>query len=233
MRFRASRRTRSTMPSPESIESLRARTRPTVTAETLHALHGERLPSGWFHADPHGLAPRLVGALWVIDARVLVLTEVESYGGADDPSSHAFRGPSPRNATMFGDPGALYVYFTYGRYYCANLVAHGTDQGGAILIRSVLDITGHYLDAPVPAVAVVGPARVCAYLSLDRIDDGRPYSVGPGGQFVLPPPRGFDPSRVRSGPRIGITRAVERPYRHLDHTATVSPFRPGRTSIRS
>ncbi|MGC8480162.1 MAG: DNA-3-methyladenine glycosylase [Acidimicrobiales bacterium] len=221
------------MPSPESIESLCARPRPTVTAETLHTLHRERLPSRWFHADPHELAPRLVGALWVIDARVLVLTEVESYGGADDPSSHAFRGPSPRNATMFGDPGALYVYFTYGRYFCANLAAHSADQGGAILIRSVLDITGHYLDTPALEVAVVGPARVCAYLSLGRIDDGRPYSMGPRGQFVLPPPPEFDPSRVRSGPRIGITRAVERPYRHFDHTATVSHPRSGRTSTRT
>jgi DNA-3-methyladenine glycosylase len=217
-----------TMPRPESIEALTSRPQLTIPDETVDALAPHRLSSEWFGRDPHRLAPQLIGALWVINGHVLVVTEVESYGEADDPASHAFRGPTSRNATMFGEPGALYVYFTYGKYFCANLVAHAPGQGGAVLIRSVCDITGRYLDAAGLEVAVVGPARVCAYLTLSHRDDGRLVGAPPHGQFVLPPSPPFDRRRVRSGPRIGITRAVEYPYRHLDQDAAVSSYRPGR-----
>ena len=124
------------------------------------------------------LAPRLLGALLVSDvggARVAVrLTEVEAYEGADDPASHAFRGPTPRNAVMFGPAGHLYCYFTYGMHWCANVVCGPDGVASAVLLRAGTVVEGvdvafaRRAAAKRPADLARGPARLASCLALDR-----------------------------------------------------------------
>src|SRR5437763_3462971 len=128
------------------------------------------------------LAPRLLGAVLVSDlggARVAVrLTEVEAYEGLDDPASHAFRGPTPRTAVMFGPAGYLYCYFTYGMHWCANVVCGVDGVPAAVLLRAGEVVAG--VDAARerrPAARrdadlARGPARLAGCLALGRSTNG-------------------------------------------------------------
>ena len=183
------------------------------------------------------LAPRLLGAVLVSDAggaRVAVrLTEVEAYEGADDPASHAFRGPTRRTAVMFGPAGHLYCYFTYGMHWCANVVC-GTDGiASAVLLRAgeiVEGIDTAFARRPAAkrgADLARGPARLATCLALDRDTDGLDLCdpASPVRIASLPArlPRG-----VVAGPRGGIAVATERPGRFwLAGDPTVSAFTAG------
>ena len=95
-----------------------------------------RATAAFYERDVHDVARRLLGAR-VAHAGVTVrLTEVEAYAGMGDPGSHGFRGPTPRTRVLFGPPGGLYVYFTYGMHWCANLVTGPEGGGGAVLLRA-------------------------------------------------------------------------------------------------
>jgi DNA-3-methyladenine glycosylase len=106
------------------------------------------------------------------------IVEVEAYRGAADPASHAFRGETPRNKTMFGRPGLLYVYFTYGMHYCCNVVCGPPGVAGAVLIRALAPLTGLEVMRSRRAKAVSdrqlcsGPAKLCQALAIDRAMDG-------------------------------------------------------------
>ena len=106
------------------------------------------------------------------------LVEVEAYCGADDPGSHAFRGPTARNATMFGPPGHLYVYFTYGMHWCANAVCGPGETPHAVLLRAAVPITGLDIMRTRRAKArrdrdlCSGPARLAQAFGIDRAFDG-------------------------------------------------------------
>jgi DNA-3-methyladenine glycosylase len=145
--------------------------------------------------------------------------EVEAYAGEEDPASHAFRGPTPRNATMFGRPGHLYVYFTYGMHWCANVVTGPEGLGQAVLLRALAPLAGLELMRTRRAAArrdtelCSGPARLCQALALDRSHDGEDLCRR-GGVWLGDD--GVRPVRVAQGTRIGLSRATDRPWRWWD-----------------
>ncbi len=143
-----------------------------------------------------------------------VIVEVEAYLGANDPASHAFRGETRRNRTMFGAPGHAYVYFTYGMHHCLNVVTEEAGTPHAILLRALAPSTGlaawHAArpDLPLSKMAS-GPGRLCRALGIDRSHDGLDLVRS---ELVIRERPG-KPFEVRSGPRIGISQAREMPYR--------------------
>ncbi len=184
-----------------------------------------------------GVAPRLLGAVLSsgvgADQVAVRLTEVEAYEGADDPASHAYRGPTPRTAVMFGPPGFLYCYFTYGMHWCANIVCGADGRAAAVLLRAGEVITGGALArARRPAARSAralarGPARLAACLGLDGTSNGLDLCSA-GSPVQLSGVRSRRPPGVRTGPRVGIATAAERPWRFwLDGEASVSAFKAG------
>ena len=173
------------------------------------------------------VAPLLLGAVLRHGEVAVRLTEVEAYDGANDPGSHAYRGRTARNATMFGPPGHLYVYFTYGMHYCCNVVTGPEGSASAVLLRA-----GEVVDGFEAARArrggcadrelARGPARLCQALGLTRDHDGADLT-GPALQLVPGTPA---PAHER-GPRVGLRGAPERPWRYwLAGERSVSAYRP-------
>jgi DNA-3-methyladenine glycosylase len=163
--------------------------------------------------DAVDVAPRLLGLLLVAGECVGRITEVEAYR-EDDPASHSHRGRTRRNATMFGPPGLLYVYLVYGIHHCANVVVGDEGVGAAVLIRAVDPVAG--VESMVarrngrrPLTA--GPGMVCTAFGIDLSHDGHDLcGTGLIGLFDdgVPPP-----SAPVVGRRVGITKAVDRPWR--------------------
>ena len=200
--------------------------------------------------DSLEVAPALLGAVIAVTdphGRVAIrLTEVEAYRGEEDPGSHAFRGRTARNASMFEAGGCIYVYFTYGMHHCLNIVAGPAGLSRAVLLRGGEVVDGIELArARRPAARVDrdlarGPARLCAALGLDRSDDGTLLG-GPGSRISLTLPeaqRAPDAERIRRGPRTGVAGpggdGEAFPWRFwLDGEPTVSPYRPAVTRRRS
>jgi DNA-3-methyladenine glycosylase len=164
------------------------------------------------------VAPLLLNALLAVGDRMGRIVEVEAYGGADDPASHARRGRTLRNATMFGRPGLLYVYRSYGIHWCANVVtgAHGVAE--AVLVRAVEPVRGvEAMWADRPRVRrerdlASGPGRLCAALAISGADDGADLTAARSRVQLLHDGLG-PPARPEVTTRIGISRAVDRPWR--------------------
>jgi DNA-3-methyladenine glycosylase len=141
------------------------------------------------------------------------IVEVEAYDGANDRASHAFRGRTDRTASMFGPPGLLYVYFTYGMHYCANVVCRPEGVAGAVLIRALEPLTGLELmrtrrghDEPAYRICA-GPAKLCQALAITRADDGSNLLVAGKVRLLddgIPPPKNPD-----KRPRIGLSERTE------------------------
>lgn len=198
------------------------------------------------------------------DGRVAVrLVEVEAYEGLTDPASHAFRGETARNAVMFGPAGHAYVYFTYGMHFCVNLTCLPPDQPAAVLLRAGQVIAGADLAARrrgrlaengsrLREVDLArGPGRLCQALAIDRALDGADV-CGPGSALGIGPPgavgadgtssaivagRAGDTAaseRIRTGPRVGVSRAADRPWRYwLAGDGHVSVYRPSKPRERT
>ena len=182
------------------------------------------------------VAPRLLGTVLTSttpEGTVAVrLTEVEAYDGPNDPGSHAYRGQTPRNAVMFGPPGFLYVYFTYGMHYCMNVVVASEGTPSAVLLRAGEVIEGlelARLRRNQPATRdrdlARGPARLCVALGIGREGNGTdllaknsPIELSDGPGFTGEP---------ATGPRVGLREAADRPWRFwIPDDPTVSPYRP-------
>ncbi|WP_375389918.1 DNA-3-methyladenine glycosylase [uncultured Amnibacterium sp.] len=196
-------------------------------------------------APAHVVAPLLLGAVLTHvtpDGAVAVrLTEVEAYEGeGQDPGSHAHRGRTPRTAVMFGDPGHLYTYFTYGMHTCANITCLPSGRASAVLLRAGEVVAGEALaqrrrtTAKRAAELARGPARLVVALGIVLAD---------GGSDVLTPPFGLRlapvaPEAVSAGPRVGVSGeggdGDRFPWRFwITGDPTVSPYRPGKARLRS
>jgi len=171
------------------------------------------LGRGFFARSVHEVAPELLGALLLVDGVGGTIVEVEAYDGTD-PASHGFRGPTPRNAAMFGPPGHAYVYRSYGLHWCLNLVCEEEGSAAAVLVRALepthgLEVMRARRGLDDERLLCAGPGRLCGALGVTREHDGLPLDEPP---FALTPP----PSAVEvaSGLRIGISVATELPWRY-------------------
>jgi DNA-3-methyladenine glycosylase len=173
-----------------------------------------------------GVAPRLLGAVIRHGDVAVRLSEVEAYAGPDDPGSHAYRGPTPRNSVMFGPAGHLYCYFTYGMHVCANVTVGPEEQASAVLLRAGAVVAGvEEARSRRPGVSdrhlARGPANLCRALGLQLTDNGTDLSSGPVTLEL-----GGVVSSYRSGPRVGLRLAPDRPWRFwIDDDLTVSTYR--------
>ena len=163
-------------------------------------------------------APRLLG--WHMVSRVgeveteVILSEVEAYS-PDDPASHAFNGRRPRNSAMFGPPGTLYVYRSYGIHWCANVVCGEEDTGAAVLVRGGVAVAGieHMVSRRGRSNGLLdGPGKVAQALGIDLSHNGLDLfeDVSP-----IRLEQGEAPGRIRTTPRIGISKAIDRPWRFV------------------
>lgn len=167
--------------------------------------------AAFFARDAASVAVDLLGATLTVRGAGGRIVETEAYA-PDDPASHSFRGRTPRNASMFGPPGCAYVYLSYGLHLCLNVVCA---PGHAVLVRALEPVEG------VPAMQArrgtrdprqlcSGPGRIGQALGLTLQDDGTPF--GTAGFLLRPgPPPG--PGAILAGPRIGISRAADVPWR--------------------
>lgn len=175
--------------------------------------------------DSTVVAPRLLNALVSVSdtdgsVRVGRIVEVEAYRGERDPASHAYRGPTARNATMFGPPGLLYVYRSYGIHWCANVVAGVDGVAEAVLIRAVEPVAGlERMRGDRPGIArdvdlANGPGKLCAALAITGADDGVDL-CSPDSRIRLLRDGVAPPARPTRTTRVGITRGVEHRWRFL------------------
>jgi DNA-3-methyladenine glycosylase len=142
------------------------------------------------------------------------LTEVEAYL-PDDPASHAFNGIRPRNAAMFGPPGTLYVYRSYGIHWCANIVVGDEETGAAVLVRAGVPVAGvkHMVKRRGRGVDLLdGPGKLTQALGIDLSHNGIDLFLADSPIRLTP---GEVPGAIRATPRIGISKAIERPWRFV------------------
>jgi DNA-3-methyladenine glycosylase len=194
-----------------------------VTAGARRAVgYGRPLPRSFFARPAEVVAPELLGRVLVrtcpdgtrLAARIV---EVEAYA-PDDPASHSFRGPTERNRTMFGPPGRLYVYFTYGMHHCMNVVTGPPGEGAAVLLRAAEPLEGlarmvAHRGVSEPRLLCSGPARLTQAFGVTREHDGADLVRGPELRLLEGEP--VPPERVLVTTRIGINHGTERPWRFL------------------
>jgi DNA-3-methyladenine glycosylase len=174
---------------------------------------GERLTRAFFARTVHEVAPELIGATLLVDGVGGTIVEVEAYD-QDDPASHGFRGMTARTASMFGPPGHAYVYRSYGIHWCLNLVCAEEGRSEAALVRALeptagLETMRERRGLQAERALCSGPGKLCQALGITRVLDGVALDEPPfelRAREVEPP--------LAVGRRIGITRAVEQPWRY-------------------
>lgn len=169
------------------------------------------LEGDFFKRDVCDLAQSLIGMTLLVRGVGGQILETEAYG-RDDPASHSFAGMTRRNAAMFGLPGTVYVYLSYGCHLCLNVVCR---EGEAVLFRALLPEVGQERMAQRRGKAVSsgllasGPGRLGQALAISLEDNGARF--GADAFQILPSPRPVH--RLLVGPRIGLSKAVDRPWR--------------------
>jgi DNA-3-methyladenine glycosylase len=187
-----------------------------------------------FARHPVEVARRLIGARLTLDGIGGVIVETEAYHH-EDPASHSHAGPTARNAAMFGPIGRAYVYRSYGVHWCLNIVC-GNDPGSAVLIRALEPVDGlermrARRGLSDPRQLCSGPGKLCQALGVTREHDGLPIDHAP---FAFQP--AGDPVDILAGPRIGISKAADLPWRfglagsrHLSRPFPRTPAQPANT----
>ncbi len=186
------------------------------------------LGADFFARDVHDVARELIGATLLVDGVGGAIVEVEAYD-QEEPASHGFRGLTPRNASMFGPGGQAYVYRSYGIHWCLNVVTGEEGRASAVLLRALepthgVDEMRARRGLGDPRLLCAGPGRLCQALGVTRAHDGLrldapPFQVDARAREVP----------IVTGPRIGITRAAELPWRYaLEGSRYLSrPLRTG------
>ena len=172
-----------------------------------------RLTRGFFDRSVHAVAPELIGATLLVDGVGGTIVEVEAYDH-EDPAAHGFGGRTARNASMFGPPGHAYVYRSYGIHWCLNFVCEGEGVASAVLIRALEPTDGIPLmqkrrNMQDVRLLCAGPGRLCEALGVTRAHDGLSLDKPPFR--LIARPRNVP---LAIGPRIGITKAMDKPWRY-------------------
>jgi len=194
----------------------------------------QRVPRRFYLRHPVQVAPELLNKLLVRDdGRAGRIVEVEAYAGREDPAAHSFRGETARNASMFGEGGHMYVYFTYGMHWCANAVCGPEGEGWGVLLRAMEPVSGLDLMREArghPArdsLLASGPGRLGQAMGITKALDGADLVSGDQGIRLVSDGMA-PPADVVAGPRVGIRQAVEQPWRWwVPGHAHVSQGRPG------
>src|ERR1700745_2880255 len=172
-----------------------------------------RRTRGFFDRSVHAVAPELIGATLLVDGVGGTIVEIEAYDH-EDPAAHGFGGRTARNASMFGPAGQAYVYLIYGLYWCLNFVCEPEGVANAVLIRALEPTAGVPLMQKRRKMADVrllcaGPGRLGEALGITRAHDGLALDKPP---FRLIARSSAVPLAI--GPRIGITKAIDKPWRY-------------------
>ena len=199
------------------------------------------LPAAFYDRPSAQVARDLLGCRLTDGAVTVRLVEVEAYAGTADPASHSFRGQTLRNAVMWGPPGRLYVYFTYGMHWCMNAVCGAAGEPSAVLLRAGEVIAGADEAAKRrPGVRPVdrarGPARLARLLGVTGEQNGLDLTA-PNPVLTLTAGESVAEADVRTGPRVGLNprlaAATEWPWRWwIADSPAVSTFRPGGARVR-
>jgi DNA-3-methyladenine glycosylase len=181
---------------------------------------GRHLTREFFARSVHEVAPELIGVVLLVDGVGGTIVEVEAYD-EEDPASHGYRGRTARNASMFGPPGHAYVYRSYGIHWCLNLVCEPEGRADAALVRALepthrVDVMRERRGFTDVRALCSGPGKLCQALGVTRAYDGLALDRPPFELLAR-----TDVPGVVTGPRIGLTRAAERPWRY---GAAGSPF---------
>lgn len=171
------------------------------------------LTRDFFDRSVHEVAPELIGATMLVDGVGGIIVEAEAYDH-EDPAAHGYGGRTERNAAMFGLPGHAYVYRSYGIHWCVNFVCEAQGVAAAVLIRALQPTVGLEIMRKRRGVAqdrllCSGPGRLCQALGITRAHDSLPLDRPPFELLAAPKSVG-----LVKGPRIGITKAAERPWRY-------------------
>lgn len=173
------------------------------------------LTRAFFARSVHDVAPELLGCTLLVDGVGGRIVELEAYDSSE-PASHSFRGPTARNRTMFGPPGHVYVYRSYGVHWCMNIVCDGGPGASALLVRALepthsLDVMRARRGLDAARLLCSGPGRLCQALGVTRALDGRAIDAPPLRILAAP-----SPVDVLTGRRIGITKATELEWRYCE-----------------
>ena len=184
------------------------------------------LPRRFYSRSPEIVARALLGKLLIRDLHgerlTARITEVEAYLGLTDPASHAYRGLTPNNFPLFGPPGRTHVYFIYGMYYCLNASAHLPGQAGGVLIRAITPIDGIETMAHLrrisptakPKLLTGGPGRLCQALDITR-KNSNDLDLTSHNSAIQIADDGHHYTKIQTTPRIGLSKAADRPLRFL------------------
>jgi DNA-3-methyladenine glycosylase len=188
-----------------------ARSRPSPPQAA--AKPGKPLRRAFFDRSVHEVAPELIGATFLVDGVGGIIVEVEAYHHTE-PAAHSFNGQTPRNAVMFGPPGFVYVYRSYGIHWCVNFVCERAGSASAVLIRAL---------APTHGIAAMrrrrklhderslcsGPGKLTEALGITHAHNGLPLDAPPIALYAR-----TEKPEIVTGVRIGLTKAVELPWRY-------------------